>query len=277
MHSGAARWSERRERERSNSGCKMGFRFWKEDWVWERISGLSALLELWVFWLKISSTIWQELKYKDLGTHTYIYVHIREDKLLQYKEKRWQYQKPEKLFQRSRAYIGNGQEYALPQRKQPALSVHLYPLNHFHHIQLLWQTQPKDLAGLSKTNRVLSESHTRTRTNKTIWHYFNWSTVLISSPREIKDFLRAHKENQLKLHILSSFWSKRKQRCSFIFFPERLIWKKFTEQVGWKSKSPCEAYFIYLVYSFLTNILLILSLCILFTVWIFPHSRLRQW
>lgn len=130
------------------------------------------------------------------------------------------------FFQRSRAYIGNGQEYSLPQRKQPALSAHLYPLNHFHHIQLLWQMQSKDLAGLSKTNRVLSESHTRTRTNKTIWHYFYWSTVLISSSREIKDFLRAHKENQLKLHILSSFWSKRKQRCSFIFFPKKTYTKK---------------------------------------------------
>lgn len=86
--------------------------------------------------------------------------------------------------------------------------------------------QSKDLAGLSKTNRVLSESHTRTRTNKTIWHYFYWSTVLISSSREIKDFLRAHKENQLKLHILSSFWSKRKQRCSFIFFPKKTYTKK---------------------------------------------------
>lgn len=175
-------------------------------------------------------------------------MYIREDKLLQWNEKRWQYKKSEKL-QRNRTYIGNGQKYTL-KRKQPTLSAQLYPLNHFHHIQLLWQMQPKDLAGLSKTNRVLGEGHKRTRTNKTIWHYFYWSTVLISSPREIKDFLRAHKENQLKLHILSSLWTKMKQRCSFIFSPKRLIRKRVIGQVGWKRNTLCEACLIYLVYSF---------------------------
>lgn len=175
---------------------------------------------------------------------------VGEDKLPQQNEGRWRYKKSEKLW-RNKTYIGNGQKYKVTLKKQTALPAQLYTLNHFHHIQLLWQIQPKDLAGLSKTNRVLGEGRTHRRTNKTIWHYFYWSAVLISSLREIKDFLRAHKENQLKQHILTPCEEKKKKggggeikRYSFIFFPKRHKWKKVIGQVGWKSKILCEAHLI---------------------------------
>lgn len=164
---------------------------------------------------------------------------VREDKLPQQNKGRWQYKKSEKLW-RNKTYIGNGQKYKVTLKKQTALPAQLYPLNHFHHIQLLWQIKPKDLAGLSKTNRVLGEGRTHTRTNKTIWHYFYWSAVLISSLREIKDFLRSHKENQLKQHILTPCEEKKRGgggdiKIFFYLFPQKTLMEK-SYRAGWVKK-----------------------------------------
>lgn len=271
------RGKRRRGRKHRTSCCKTACAVW-----WRRAEfgrdniRVVASLELSIFQLEEAAHC--DRSYKDLGIHTYV-RDVREDKLPQQNEGSCQHKKSEKL-QRNKTYVRQRTKIQ-SHIKKTALPAQLYPLNHFHHIQLLWQMQPKDLAGLSKTNRVLGEGHTRTRTNKTIWHYFYRSTVLIASLREIKDFLRAHKENQLKQHILTPCGENKEKnkeiKMFFYLFPQKTYIDK-SHRVGWVKKQDTTWSIFNLLNSLLkTNALLIPGLSLLFTLWIFFHSCPRQW